>query len=68
VLLNYGFADGAGNYYVEMFATLDVFFLKTFRRPNLRLKIEGTSIEELAKTWATVYRSALPTECTVRSP
>jgi hypothetical protein len=38
VLLDYGFADGAGNDHVEMFATLDVFFLKTFRRPNLRLK------------------------------
>jgi hypothetical protein len=37
VLLSYGFAEGAANDYVEMFATLDTgLLLKIFRRPSLR--------------------------------
>ena len=45
VLLNYGFADGAANDYVEMFATLDTGLLFGDIRKT-RPKIEGTSIEE----------------------
>ena len=55
VLLNYGFADVAANDYVEMFATLDTGFLFEDIQKT-RPKIEGTSIEEFAKTWAAAYR------------
>jgi uncharacterized protein YbjT (DUF2867 family) len=55
VLLNYGFADGAANDYVEMFATLDTGLLFEDIQKT-RPKIEGTSIEEFAKTWAAAYR------------
>src|SRR5216683_2978550 len=55
VLLNYGFADGAANDYVEMFATLDTGLLFEDIQKT-KPKIEGTSIEEFAKTWATAYR------------
>ena len=55
VLLNYGFADGAANDYVEMFATLDTGLLFEDIQKT-KLKIEGTSIEEFAKTWAAAYR------------
>ena len=55
VLLNYGFADGAANDYVEMFKTLDTGLLfEDIQKTNP--KIEGTSIEEFAKTWAAAYR------------
>src|ERR1700730_11047284 len=55
VLLNYGFADGAANDYVEMFATLDTGLLfEDIQKTGP--KIEGTSIEEFAKTWAAAYR------------
>jgi uncharacterized protein YbjT (DUF2867 family) len=55
VLLNYGFADGAANDYVEMFATLDTGLLFEDIQKT-QPKIEGTSIEEFAKTWAAAYR------------
>ena len=55
VLLNYGFADGAANDYVEMFATLDTGLLFEDIQKT-KPKIEGTSIEEFAKTWAAAYR------------
>jgi hypothetical protein len=55
VLLDYGFADGAANDYVEMFATLDTGLLfEDIQKTKPR--IEGTSIEEFAKTWAAAYR------------
>jgi len=66
VLLNYGFADGAANDYVEMFATLDTGLLFEDIQKT-KPKIEGTSIEEFAKTWAATYRAALPTERIFRS-
>jgi hypothetical protein len=51
VLLDYGFADGAANDYVEMFATVDTGLLfEDIQKTKPR--IEGTSIEEFAKTWA----------------
>jgi len=55
VLLNYGFADGAANDYVEMFATLDTGLLFEDIQKT-KPKIEGTSIEEFAITWAAAYR------------
>jgi uncharacterized protein YbjT (DUF2867 family) len=55
VLLNYGFADGAANDYVEMFATLDTGLLFEDIQKT-RPKIEGTPIEAFAKTWAAAYR------------
>ena len=55
MLLNYGFADGAANDYVEMFATLDTGLLfEDIQKTKPR--IEGTSIEEFAKPWAAAYR------------
>jgi hypothetical protein len=44
-----GFADGAANYYVEMFATLDTGLLFEDIQKT-KPTIEGTSIEEFAKT------------------
>jgi len=57
VLLNYGFADGAANDYVEMFATLDIGLLFEDIQKT-KPKIEGTSIEEFAKTWAAGRRGS----------
>jgi hypothetical protein len=51
VLLNYGFADGAANDYVEMFATLDTGLLFEDIQKT-KPKIQGSSIVEFAKTWA----------------
>jgi uncharacterized protein YbjT (DUF2867 family) len=58
VLLNYGFANGAANDYVEMFATLDTGLLFEDIQKT-KPKIEGTSIEEFAKIWAAAYRRRL---------
>jgi uncharacterized protein YbjT (DUF2867 family) len=55
VLLNYGFAEGAANDYVEMFATLDTGLLFEDIQKT-KPKIEGTPIEDFAKTWAAAYR------------
>jgi uncharacterized protein YbjT (DUF2867 family) len=55
VLLNYGFAEGAANDYVEMFATLDTGLLFEDIQKT-RPKIQGTPIEDFAKTWAAAYR------------
>jgi uncharacterized protein YbjT (DUF2867 family) len=57
VLLNYGFAEGAANDYVEMFATLDTGLLFEDIQKT-KPEIAGTSIEEFAKIWAAAYRSA----------
>jgi len=57
VLLNYGFAEGAANDYVEMFATLGTGLLFEDIQKT-KPKIEGTSIEDFAKTWAAAYRQA----------
>jgi hypothetical protein len=54
VLLNYGFAEGAANDYVEMFATLDTGLLFEDIQKT-KPKIEGTPIEDFAKTWAAAY-------------
>jgi hypothetical protein len=49
------FADGAANAYVKMFATLDTGLLfKDIQKT--KPKVEGTSIERFAKTWAAAYR------------
>jgi uncharacterized protein YbjT (DUF2867 family) len=54
-LLNYGFANGAATDYLEMFATLDIGLLfEDIQRT--KPKVEGTSIEDFAKTWAVAYR------------
>jgi nucleoside-diphosphate-sugar epimerase len=53
-LLTYGFADGAADDYVEMFASLDTGLLFEDIQKT-KPKIEGTSIEEFAKTWAAAY-------------
>jgi nucleoside-diphosphate-sugar epimerase len=55
MLLNYGFADGAANAYVKMFATLDTGLLFEDIQKT-RPKVEGTSIEAFAKAWAAAYR------------
>jgi uncharacterized protein YbjT (DUF2867 family) len=55
VLLNFGFAEGAANDYVEMFATLDTGLLFEDIQKS-KPKIEGTPIEDFAKTWAAAYR------------
>ncbi len=55
VLLSYGFAEGAANDYVEMFATLDTGLLFEDIQKT-KPKIEGTSVEEFARTWAAAYR------------
>jgi uncharacterized protein YbjT (DUF2867 family) len=55
VLLNFGFAEGAANDYVEMFATLDTGLLFEDIRKT-KPKIEGTPIEAFAKIWAAAYR------------
>jgi uncharacterized protein YbjT (DUF2867 family) len=55
VLLNFGFAEGAANDYVEMFATLDTGLLFEDIQKT-KPKIEGTPIEDFAKTWAAAYR------------
>jgi uncharacterized protein YbjT (DUF2867 family) len=56
VLLDYGFAHGAANEYVEMFTTLDAGLLfEDIQRTKPR--IEGTSIEVFSKTWAAAYRA-----------
>ncbi|HEV7910767.1 MAG TPA: hypothetical protein VGP28_06715 [Methylocella sp.] len=49
------FAEGAANDYVEMFATLDTGLLFEDIQKT-KPKIEGTSIEEFAKTWVAAYR------------
>jgi hypothetical protein len=48
VLLNYGFAEGAANDYVEMFATLDTGLLFEDIQKT-KPKIEGTPIEDSRK-------------------
>lgn len=53
-LLTYGFADGAADDYVEMFASLDTGRLFEDIQKT-KPKIEGTSIEEFSKTWAAAY-------------
>ena len=54
-LFGYGFAEGAANDYLEMFATLDTGLLfEDIQRT--KPKIEGTSIEDFAKAWAAAYR------------
>jgi uncharacterized protein YbjT (DUF2867 family) len=58
VLLKFGFAEGAANDYIEMFATLDTGLLFEDIQKT-KPKIEGTSIEQFAKTWAAAYRSSL---------
>lgn len=55
VLLSYGFAEGAANDYVEMFATLDTGLLFEDIQKT-KPKIQGTPIEDFAKTWAAAYR------------
>jgi uncharacterized protein YbjT (DUF2867 family) len=55
VLLSFGFADGAANDYVELFATLDSGLLFEDIQKT-KPKIHGTRIEEFAKTWAAAYR------------
>jgi uncharacterized protein YbjT (DUF2867 family) len=57
VLLSYGFAEGAANDYVEMFAALGTGLLFEDIQKT-KPKIEGTSIEEFAKIWAAAYRQA----------
>jgi uncharacterized protein YbjT (DUF2867 family) len=54
VLLNYGFAEGAARDYVEMFATLDTGLLFEDIQKT-KPKIQGTPIEDFAKTWAAAY-------------
>ena len=54
-LLSFGFAEGAANSYVEMFATLDTGLLFEDIQKT-KPKIAGTSIEEFARTWAAAYR------------
>ena len=58
VLLKFGFGEGAANDYIEMFATLDTGLLFEDIQKT-KPKIEGTSIEQFAKTWAAAYRSSL---------
>jgi uncharacterized protein YbjT (DUF2867 family) len=55
VLLGYGFANGAANDYVEMFATLDSGRLFEDIQKS-KPTVEGTSLETFAKTFATAYR------------
>jgi uncharacterized protein YbjT (DUF2867 family) len=55
VLLSFGFAEGAANDYVEMFATLDTGLLFEDIQKT-KPKIAGTSIENFARTWAAAYR------------
>jgi uncharacterized protein YbjT (DUF2867 family) len=54
-LLSLGFAEGAANDYVEMFATLDTGLLFEDIQ-NTKPKIAGKSIEDFARTWAAAYR------------
>jgi uncharacterized protein YbjT (DUF2867 family) len=54
-LLSFGFAEGAANSYVEMFATLDTGLLFEDIQKT-KPKIAGRSIEDFAKTWAAAYR------------
>jgi uncharacterized protein YbjT (DUF2867 family) len=54
-LLSFGFAEGAADSYVEMFATLDTGLLFEDIQKT-KPKIAGTSIEEFARTWAATYR------------
>ena len=58
VLLSYGFAEGAARDYVEMFATLDTGLLFEDIQKT-RPKIQGTPIEDFAKTWAAAYRQGV---------
>jgi hypothetical protein len=51
---HYGFAEGAAKDYVEMFATLDTGLLFEDIQKT-RPKIQGTPIEDFAKTWAAAY-------------
>ena len=54
-LLSFGFAEGAADSYVEMFARLDTGLLFEDIQKK-KPKIAGTSIEEFARTWADAYR------------
>jgi uncharacterized protein YbjT (DUF2867 family) len=54
-LLSFGFAEGAADSYVEMFARLDTGLLFEDIQKT-KPKIAGTSIEEFARTWAAAYR------------
>jgi uncharacterized protein YbjT (DUF2867 family) len=54
-LLSFGFAEGAANSYVEMFATLDTGLLFEDIQKT-KPKIAGRSIEDFARTWAAAYR------------
>jgi hypothetical protein len=69
VLLNYGFADAAANDYVEMFATsIPVFFLKTFRRPNLRSRKRRSSSLRKPGRPCTALRFPRNARCALHDP
>lgn len=55
VLINYGFSEGAANDYVEMFTTLDKGLLFEDYVAG-KHTASGTSIEEFAKRFATLYK------------
>jgi len=54
-LLSFGFAEGAADSYIEMFARLDTGLLFEDIQKT-KPKIQGTPIEDFAKTWAAAYR------------
>ena len=54
-LLSFGFAEGAADSYIEMFARLDTGLLFEDIQKT-KPKISGRSIEDFARTWAAAYR------------
>jgi hypothetical protein len=57
VLLAYGFAEGAANDYVEMFATLDKGLLFEHIQ-EVKPTVEGRPIEAFADEFASALRAA----------
>lgn len=56
VLISFGFVEGAANSYVEMFTALDSGSLfEDVER--VKPKIQGTTIEQFAKTWGKAYNA-----------
>jgi hypothetical protein len=56
VLIDFGFADGAANDYVEMFTTLDTGLLFE-DYVKVKPKLYNTKIESFAKKFAALYRA-----------
>jgi hypothetical protein len=56
VLIDFGFADGAANDYVEMFTTLDTGLLFE-DYAKVKPKLYNTKIESFAKKFAALYRA-----------